>query len=475
MFVSMRLLALRALAVVALALTSSSTSGAAAAVGPVSAEGSIDGAAFKIEIPANWHGTLVLYSHGYVVPGSPNPATDVGDPVTGQYLLSQGFALAGSSYKSTGWAVQDALVDQIALLDHFTATYGKPERTIAWGHSLGGMITAGLVQRHPDRFAGALPMCGVLAGGVGVWNTSLDAEFVFKTLLAPPTSTLQLVNISNPQANLGQAEQLLGLAQASAQGQARLALVAAVGDLPGWFSPVSPEPAASDFASREANQLAWNQNVDFPFLFALRAEMEARAGGNPSWNTHVDYRRQLQQSVDRDEVQALYAAAGLSLDQDLDTLAAAPRITSDAHALRYLTRNIVYNGELDDVPVLTMHTTGDGLVLNQDEQAYASIVEDRDSLRQTFVHRAGHCTFTPAETVAAFDSLVGRIDSHRWPGLSPEDLNGAAQALGPSLNLLLLSPTLIVPTPPAFLKFEPTAFPRPFSPEQQKEDGIKTK
>ena len=42
--------------------------------------------------------------------------------------------------KTSGWAVQDALHDQIALLDYFNKTYGEPERTIAWGHSLGGMI-----------------------------------------------------------------------------------------------------------------------------------------------------------------------------------------------------------------------------------------------------------------------------------------------------------------------------------------------
>src|SRR5215469_7209717 len=102
---------------------------------PVNTTGIIDGAAFKIEIPANWNGALLLYSHGYVTPGSKNPAPDVGDLVTGQYLLSQGYALAGSSYKSTGWAIQDALVDQIAPLDHFDQTYGKPKHTIAWGHS----------------------------------------------------------------------------------------------------------------------------------------------------------------------------------------------------------------------------------------------------------------------------------------------------------------------------------------------------
>ena len=57
-----------------------------------------DGATYLIQVPAGWNGTLVLYSHGYVTPGSANPATDVGDPLTGQWLLSNGYALAGSSY-----------------------------------------------------------------------------------------------------------------------------------------------------------------------------------------------------------------------------------------------------------------------------------------------------------------------------------------------------------------------------------------
>lgn len=73
----------------ALVLCVSSTP-ASAAVGPVLEEGSIAGAAFKIEIPENWNGTLALYSHGYVAPGSPNPARDAGDDLTGAYLLAHG-------------------------------------------------------------------------------------------------------------------------------------------------------------------------------------------------------------------------------------------------------------------------------------------------------------------------------------------------------------------------------------------------
>jgi hypothetical protein len=142
----------------------------------------VDGATYLIEVPANWNGTLFLYSHGYVVPGDPNPAQDVGDPLTRLFMLSGGFAPAGSSYATTGCAVEQALPDQIAVLDIFTTSVGTPKRTIAWGHSLGGMITAGLVQRYPDRFGAALPMCGVLSGGVATWNTALDSAFALNLL-----------------------------------------------------------------------------------------------------------------------------------------------------------------------------------------------------------------------------------------------------------------------------------------------------
>src|SRR5262252_2874766 len=129
---------------------------ASASAGVTTITGTLsDGATFLIEVPSPWNGTLLLYSHGYVVPGSPNPAHDVGDPGTRAFLLANGFALAGSSYAHTGWAIQEALPDQIATLDAFNALVGKPKRTIAWGHSLGGIITAGLIQSFPNRFDAA--------------------------------------------------------------------------------------------------------------------------------------------------------------------------------------------------------------------------------------------------------------------------------------------------------------------------------
>lgn len=432
--------------------------------------GTIDGANFKIEMPATWNGTLVLYSHGYVTPGSPLVARDAGDPVTAAWLLANGYAIAGSSYSQNGWALQQAFHDQIALLGHFQDEHGKPARTIAWGHSLGGIITAGLVQLHPERFSGALPMCGVVAGGVGVWNQGLDAEFVLKTLAPASTGAagLQLVNITNtgfgPTSNFALSESVAAQEQATAQGRARLALVAAIGDTPGWFDPASAEPAASDFATREVNQYKWDAQVDFPFLFALRADLEARAGGNPSWNTGVNYAKQLDLSINKAEVVALYSAAGLNLQADLAKLAAAPRVSASEEALAYLTKYIVFNGELES-PVLTMHTTGDGLVLPQDEQAYSSVVGSQDNsalLRTTFVHRAGHCSFTPGETVAAFQTLIHRLNTGSWGTTTqPSAMNGAAAALGAAFN----------PAGPSFIQFQPSVFMRPFDARNLEEGG----
>ena len=425
-----------------------------------------DGSTYLIEVPANWNGILFLYSHGYVVPGSPNPAQDVGDPVTRFFMLSSGLALAGSSYATTGWAVHEALPDQIAVLDIFAKTVGVPKGTIAWGHSLGGMITAGLIQRYPERFDAALPMCGVLSGGVATWNTALDSAFAFKNLIAPG-SGLEIVNISNPIANLDLAEETLALAQATPQGRARLALVSALDDGPGWFDPLSPEPAATDFADQETNQFLWAQQVDFPFIFAFRAELEARAQGNPSWNTGVDYRRQLEHSIDRDEVKALYEQAGLDLDADLKLLNQTVRISADHEATKYLERNIIYNGEIH-VPVLTLHTTGDGLVVVENESAYRQVVNEEGNgefLRRKFVARAGHCTFTPAETITAVETLLERLASGKWPHEDVAELNSAAAALGPAFNIYSNGQGGVVPVAPAFVDFKPRPYLRPFDAE----------
>ncbi len=439
--------------------------------GPTTKTGTLaDGATYVIKVPANWNGVLFLYSHGYVVPGDLNPARDAGDPVTEAIMLASGFALAGSSYAHTGWAVREALLDQIAVLDIFKLLVGQPTRTIAWGHSLGGMITAGLIQRHPDRFDAALPMCGVLSGGVATWNTGLDSAFAFKTLLGPGTG-LQVVNIADPVANFQLAEGILAAAQASPQGRARLALVSALGDGPGWFFyPPLPEPAPNDYVSQEMNQFLWDEFVDLPFLFAFRAELEFRAHGNPSFNTGVDYSAQLAKSINSAEVAALYQGAGLDLAADLNILNNAVRESADPQALEYLERNIIFNGQIH-IPVLTLHTKGDGLVVVQNESAYKNLVDEAGNgafLRQTFVDRAGHCEFSPAETITAVQALLTRLETGTWGNLDAGALNQAAAALPPQSDIIFVpvpaQPGVfaIFPAAPAFFDFSPSPYLRPF-------------
>jgi hypothetical protein len=296
---------------------------------------------------------------------------------------------------------------------------------------------------------------------VAAWNTGLDGAYSFKTLLAPGSS-LQLVNITDGAANLKLATDLLAQAGQTPTGQARIALISALIDLPGWFLPTDPAPAPTDYPAWAAAQTQWESRVDFAFAFSYRAEIEKRAGGNPSWNVGVDYRHQLAISADRDEVTALYRSAGLDLDADLRALNAGATIRPDPNAVAYLERNVSFDGNLG-VPVLTMHTTADGLVVPQDESAYAAVVRaagKQDLLRQVFVHRAGHCAFTSAEVIALVEVMLKRLDIGLWDAaaLTPAALNAAALALGPADNSI----GGFIAADPAFADFTAGPYPRPF-------------
>ena len=58
------------------------------------------GAGYRMEVPANWNGDLVLYAHGYRGTGL---ELTVGNPAIRDYLLSKGYAWAASSYRANGY------------------------------------------------------------------------------------------------------------------------------------------------------------------------------------------------------------------------------------------------------------------------------------------------------------------------------------------------------------------------------------
>lgn len=376
---------------------------------------------YQVDVPSRWNGTLLLFSHGYVPPGSTPRPTNAPDPLARAWLLDHGHALAGTSFRNSGWAVEEALQDQMQLLSIFHQRYGQPRRTVAWGGSMGGLISAALVERHPASFDGGMSACGVMGGAVGSWNLRLDSAFAFRTLLAP-SSGIELVGARDPRVELAATRQAARQADATAAGRARLKLVAALGDLPGWPGPVAD------------------------FYIPRRADLERRAGGNPSWNTGVDYRLQLERSRYRGEVAAGYQAAGLDLDSDLEQLARTHRISADPKAVAYLTRNADLTGRLQ-VPFLTVHATADGQVPVEHQQAYAKRVAaagSSDLLRQLFVDRGGHCGISPGEDLVALQVLLDRLDTGRWPDAEPAELNRRGLGMrGPS---------------PAFTSFQPGPF-----------------
>jgi hypothetical protein len=79
------------------------------------------------------------------------------------------------------------------------------------------------------------------------------------------------------------------------------------------------------------------------------------------------------------------------------------------------------------------------------------------------VHRAGHCAFTPAETITAAQVLLNRLGTGHWDlgALAPASLNAQATGLGPAYNIFASGSTTVA-TPAAFTGYRPPVYLRPF-------------
>ena len=136
------------------------------------------------DIPSPWNGTLLLYSHGF----GPPVAADAPDAGTRQALLARGYALAGSSYDTSGswWALDSALTDQFqTLADVERDLPSAPQHVIAVGTSMGGLISELEDESSNGRLDGALTTCGIVAGGIQLNNYQLDGEYAMTQLCEP--------------------------------------------------------------------------------------------------------------------------------------------------------------------------------------------------------------------------------------------------------------------------------------------------
>lgn len=425
--------------------------------------GAIDGAEYRVETPQRWNGTLILFSHGYIPAGAgfPPGITLTMRADTEQWLLDHGFALAGSDYRGrTGMLVEEALTDQMALLDWFDDTVAEPRRTIASGFSMGGGIATRLAERHPDRFDGVLAI-GSLQDLSANLNRGLDVTFAVRTLLTDD-QRLDLVKAADPAHSVAVLQQGVQQALTTPAGRARLALIGAVGQLPRWATAHSPRPVDREEAIRQ--QTWWTEAAYVASLGPTgRVDIERRAGGNPSTNVGVDYARQLVRSGDLPFVAAAYRDAGADLGADLRLLAAAPRVAADPRAVAWANRYGL-SAATTPTPVVTLHGVAEGIITS-DARWYGEQVRrhgNPDRLRQLYVDRGDHGAFSAADEILALRALVHRIDTGRWQNLSPRTLNAQVATFTPAqqtvFDLYTFADKVV---PPAFTDQQPPKALRP--------------
>ncbi len=133
-----------------------------------------DGAPYAMQVPANFNGTVALYSHGYrynvdipaaipliggyKITNTPEPVPG-GNAAVAQYFFSQGIAILGSGFARQGWNPDSAIKTNVELIDTFKKQFPKTTKVVAWGSSLGGVITQGLAEKYPQLVSAVAPMC----------------------------------------------------------------------------------------------------------------------------------------------------------------------------------------------------------------------------------------------------------------------------------------------------------------------------
>ena len=120
---------------------------AAPAAAQTVVEGTTPGGGFySFAVPDGWEPAdgLVIWNHGFDL-SPPGPGPDLG-PLA-EVQLSEGYAVAASSYRMNGWALFKTNKDLEAMVDAFEAQFGVPEKVIVTGASLGGAVTGHALEK----------------------------------------------------------------------------------------------------------------------------------------------------------------------------------------------------------------------------------------------------------------------------------------------------------------------------------------
>ncbi len=326
--------------------------------------GTLQGASYRIDIPAHWNHKLVVYYHGYsdtpVAFGRRDALSPMFEP-----LLDKGYALIQSGYSQTGWAVEQAFADTERLRQLFVARHGAPSQALVMGMSMGGTLTALTIETRPEIYSGALSLCGAIepSDRLVARDFALRAAFdyYFPNLLGP------LVPVPKSyQANDATVAKIAAALHSNSK--AREALLR-------WYRAANEDnlPSVIAFAGPE-----------------LR-ELQQRAHGNPVGNADLIY---------------------LGSGDDAALNEGVRRYRADPQAAAYLARWYTPSGNLTR-PMLELHDTGDPLVPADSTFEYALAAQRTGhggNFVQQYVEHEGHCVFTPQQIGTAFGELVDWVD-----------------------------------------------------------------
>ena len=370
------------LTLVALSAPWSSAPRADAQRAAISRTGTLGGADYRIEVPADWKGGLVVFAHGIqrgVGPG------DVRSPPLATHILGEGHAWAASGYRAREYQPHLFIEDLIALRELFLREIGHPRWAIIYGQSLGGHIVVATLELHPGLYQGGLAECG-LVDGIGIadyllaYTTAAELISGVRLLDAPDkTAFAQLLNdgvvpaLGTPGAYTARGRQFDSVVKY---------LMGA--DLSGHDLPLRLKGLRSRYL---LNMIHRHPDV----------EQEPMPGGRAASTVQVRYR------ID----------PGLGLtEEDLNKRVRRIHPAKDA---RSPSANPVYaerTGRLT-VPLMTLHETGDAWVPLSLEQAYRrrTIAAGTDHLLvQRVVRAPSHCGFYGETREQAFDDLVAWME-----------------------------------------------------------------
>ena len=426
------LIALSAVLLLSLTLIPASPSTSARPFAPLDLAGELHGAPYRIRVPENWNGTLLVFAHGYRDkadhPGEvDNRNADVAPSAALEApLLAQGFALAGTAFKDNGWAIGDEIQDTKNLAVYFSTHIAKPDHTILWAASVGTVGAFKSMEQFNGIFDGALCLCAVGAGATRVWDTGLPVYLAYDVVFGVPPAWGTVGEVRNDINFDTEVVAKLAPELANPANFPAFEFIRLVAGNPGrGITPPLPP----------AFYPGWVL-TDMFFLTEARAELQRRAGG--------PYVQNLDHNYSLTPAEKTYLAAlGLPpavVDGWLAQMNARRNIAADPSARNYVRNNTDYNGKIRN-PVLTLHTAIDPLVVVSNEAAYAELIASagkEDLLFQTYTNANGHCNFTGPQILTA----VGAIDLWVRTGVRPTSAQ-FPPALG--FNSAFVPPPLLQP------------------------------